>query len=436
MILVQGPLAQASSPGGAVLIAIALLFVSLPILVRQANLARDRRLFGLMVFALMLRLGAAVVHYYFAFDVYGGTVDASRYHSAGVAVSEAFRSGGFHVGYDIAYSQVGSAGTQFIGLLTGIVYTFIGPNTLGGFIVFSWISFWGVLFFYRAFLIAVREGSRKTYAGFLFFLPSLIFWPSTIGKEAWVLFSLGLAVYGCALVLSGRTWHGIVVAALGLCFTSLARIHLAAIVGLALVVAYLIRRPRMELRQLAPVAKGAMLIVLAVVGTTLVIETGETLRQRFVEPDRGFGAVFTEVGERTGRGGSAFEPVAVTSPLQFPLAAFTVLYRPLPIEANNAPAFFAALESTFLFLLLIVRFRWFTSAVRRVRKPFVAFAITYVILFIVGVSSFANFGLLARQRVQLLSLFLVLFAIPPRVRALRSGGMKEEPERDPELVSA
>ena len=34
-----------------------------------------------------------------------------------------------------------------------------------------------------------------------FFIPSLLFWPSGIGKEAWMMFGLGLAAYGVAKVL-------------------------------------------------------------------------------------------------------------------------------------------------------------------------------------------------------------------------------------------
>ncbi len=41
------------------------------------------------------------------------------------------------------------------------------------------------------------------------------------------------------------------------------------------------------------------------------------------------------------------------------------------------------------------------------------FCLVFSVLFIVAYSSYANFGLLARQRVQVYPLFLVLFSIPP-----------------------
>jgi hypothetical protein len=48
------------------------------------------------------------------------------------------------------------------------------------------------------------------------------------------------------------------------------------------------------------------------------------------------------------------------------------------------------------------------------RRPYLAFAIAYAALFIVAFSAVANFGLLARERAQLLPLYLVLVSIPPR----------------------
>ena len=45
------------------------------------------------------------------------------------------------------------------------------------------------------------EGRARTYGWLVFFFPSLLYWPSSIGKEAWICFGLGLASYGVALIL-------------------------------------------------------------------------------------------------------------------------------------------------------------------------------------------------------------------------------------------
>jgi hypothetical protein len=76
----------------------------------------------------------------------------------------------------------------------------------------------------------------------------------------------------------------------------------------------------------------------------------------------------------------------------------------------------AAIEGTALLVFCLIRYRWGWAAVRSLRRqPYVVFCLVYTILFIAGFSSFANFGLLARERVQLYPLFLVLFSIPPAI---------------------
>jgi hypothetical protein len=78
----------------------------------------------------------------------------------------------------------------------------------------------------------------------------------------------------------------------------------------------------------------------------------------------------------------------------------------------------ASLEGIFLLLLSLVRLPWAMAALRSWRRqPYVVFALAYVGMFVVAFSTVANFGLLARQRVQLLPMYLVLFSIPPQKEA-------------------
>ena len=97
-----------------------------------------------------------------------------------------------------------------------------------------------------------------------------------------------------------------------------------------------------------------------------------------------------------------------------PFAVITVLFRPFLIEAHNTQALATAAEATFLLIFTILRFRWVVAALHSMRRqPYVAFAMFHVLLFVVGFSGVANFGLLARQRVQVYPLFFVLLAIAP-----------------------
>jgi hypothetical protein len=394
---------------GAMFVAPILIAASVPILVRQGNREGDRRVLWLLVIALFLKLTGAVVRYYFAFDVYGGVADAGLYHDEGVELADRFRSGNF----DTSDLQPLTA-LNSMRLITGIVYTIIGPTKLGGFLVFSWLGFWGLYFFYRAFTVAVPEGRRLTYGRLVFLLPSLLFWPSSIGKEAWMMFSLGIAAYGAARVLSGHIARGLTGLGLGLWLANLLRPHVAALIAVSLAAAYLLRRPRRDLGQLAPVAKGLGVALVAIVALIVVLKADQFLRDQGVNTDQGVTSALYEVSARTVQGGSEFVPSILESPLRAPIAVVTVLFRPLVFEAHNAQALIAALETTFLFLFSLGRIRWAVWSLRTVRRqPYVALAIVFTGLFIVAFSTFANFGLLARERVQVFPLYLVLFSIPP-----------------------
>jgi len=135
-----------------------------------------------------------------------------------------------------------------------------------------------------------------------------------------------------------------------------------------------------------------------------------------VSADGGLGGALTSVQDRTSKGGSDFTPTIADSPIRFPMAAVTVLFRPFLFEVHNTQSGLVALESTVLIILFLIRFRWAFAALKSWRRqPYVVFCLTYVVLFIIGFSSFANFGILARERVQLYPILLVLISIPPAI---------------------
>jgi hypothetical protein len=403
-----------------------LVALSLPALSRQAKREGSDTLFWLLVAALVLKLLSALIREFVAFQLYGGSADAAGFHRDGIRISANFLAGNFDTELPNLIS------TNFIRFLTGVVYTLIGTSRLGGFLVFSWLGFWGLFFFYRAFTVALPEGNQRLYARLVFFLPSLMFWPSSIGKEAWMMFALGIACYGAARLLAGATLRGIAGVGLGLWLSGFVRPHVAGMVGLALGAAYLIRPSSERLRQLGPVVKTFFLAVLAVIALVLLLRTQEFFHKSGIDTS----SETTFVGglrERTGEGGSGFTPSPIIGqPLNAPVGAVTVLFRPFPHEAHNVQALGTALEGTFLLLFSLVRFRHGLSALGSMRRrPYVAFALIYSCLFIVAFSTLANFGLLARERVMLLPLYLLLFCIPAREK--RSDKQIEGP-REAQLV--
>ncbi|HEX2027222.1 MAG TPA: hypothetical protein VHF25_04405 [Nitriliruptorales bacterium] len=395
---------------GALLVAPALIAVTVPWLLRIAHRDGDAWLGRVLVAAFLLKLVASVVRYYVAFEVYEGVADAVAYDVRAAELAPVLRGGSFDL--DLGFPI---PGTGFPVLLTTMVYALIGPTRLGAFLMFAWLAFIGAVLFVRAFRLALPDGDRRRYTLAVLLLPSLLFWPASIGKESWLMLVLGVATYGTARIFARRR-GGYLIVALGLCGLALVRPHVSVLVAVALTVGYLRRRAARTSRPgLAAQVVGLTLLLLG--GMVLVRQT-----QRFFGVEELSVAAATDVFEdtrdRTAAGGSEFEASPVRSPLDLPAGLVTVLFRPFPHEAHNAQALLASLEGLVLLALFATSARRLRGLPRLAwRDPYVAFAVSFVLMFAVAFSNFGNFGLLVRQRVQVLPLALILMALPLRASA-------------------
>lgn len=391
----------------------------------------------LLVIGLALKMAASGVRYIVAFGVYGGIADATRYHDAGVVAAQAFREGDFSPD-----SPLPLVGTRFIELAAGALYTLIGPTLIGAFVAFACLGYWGSYLFYRAVAVALPDAHHKRYALLLLF-PSLLFWPSSLGKDAWMHFALGLAAYGVARFFSGGL-RGLPVLAAGLAACALVRPHLALAVAAAFAAAVVVARGRFG-RRWSPLKA---IVGFAVAAVSIALFVG-LVRDYFNLQDVDPVAVdqlLDQAERQTSGGGSSFDAPRARSPLQIPGAVFSVLFRPLPTEARNPLIAVASLEGVFLmFLFLRLRSSLFAAAARVRRDPFIAFVLVYTVVFCVAFSSFGNFGILSRQRVQLFPFLFVLLAVSARRRPSQQlqisepevevgqrghGGVGQRPPRD------
>ena len=113
-------------------------------------------------------------------------------------------------------------------------------------------------------------------------------------------------------------------------------------------------------------------------------------------------------------GGSEFAPVAISTPGAAPAGVVSVLFRPFPWEARNVNALIAAAEGLLLLGLFAVSWRrraQLSRSSRCVGRSWCSPAPTSSCSPI-GFSFIANFGILARQRTQVLPMVLVLLALP------------------------
>lgn len=385
--------------------------LTLPILRRSVR-RDDPTMVNLITAAFLFKMFGSVARYVGTYRLYD-RADSTSYHGSGSRLAQAFWDGNFAEVYEqeMAPSLVG---TSFIRLTTGLLYIVTGPTLVGGFIVYSLLSFLGLYLFYRALRTAFPEANHRRYAYLLFFLPSLLFWPSSIGKEAWMLGTLGLATYGIALILKHNAL-GYAYAGFGMAGTAMIRPHVTALCIAALIFAYIMRRRSWTDAALGPIGRVVGICVLLVAGGVIM---NQAVAFFDVEGATSVDEVFERTERQSSTGGSEFEGARPSSPTQYPNALLSVLFRPYPWEAENGQMMVAALEGIALLLIFVMSWHRLVRTPGFIFKvPYVAYCVAFTAMFVFAFSSVSNFGNLTRQRTQVLPMVLVLLAIPDARRA-------------------
>lgn len=391
-----------------------LMLASLPIAKRAVLVDGDRVIGRIVLASAFLKIFVGpTLRYGMAYGVYGGSSDSALYSRAGALLAPQFRHGN--------YSNLGHiSGDRFMEILTGQIYAVTGVSRFGGFMVFSWMSFVGVYFFYRAFRIAVPDGHYRRYAKLMFFWPSLIFWPAAIGKEAFIMLVLGAVALGTAELFTGR-FRGIVWLGLGIWGIAVVRVHIALIIAAGLIIAaplaVLTGGPHRRKPVLSRLTSAALIVSLVLV-SPILIGTAEHTFGVAKLTTQSAQQIMDQTTERSGKNGSTFTAPSPNNPVGFVVATGTVLFRPFPIEVSDPQALATAFEGLILIGICVLSLRRLARLPREVvRRPFLAFSLAYTLAFIYAFSSLSNFGILARERVQVLPMLFVLLCLPAVVPA-------------------
>lgn len=356
--------------------------------------------------ALALRVVGAWLRYRILFDVYRGSGDAPRYYARGLVYAERFLQFDFSPFYDPTLWLRGQWwGTSFLSFPSGIVLAGIGPSLLGEFVIFSLMAFLGLVGFAVAFHRSHPAIPLANYARWIWFFPSLWYWPSSVGKDALILMGIGLAIAGFVGKRGKVNW---LLTSVGVFFVFAIRPQVAAVLIVSFVLAHWLGlegrwTPRKSLQ-------GALILTLGLGGIWL------SMSYMGVEgfDVEGVQAYMEEQSDRAATGGSGVENVGVGI-TGIPVAMFNILMRPFPWEARNLMALISAMEIFGLWVIIWYRRRNFRLALRSWRShPLLRVAIPFIVVYSATLGMLVvNLGIIARQRVFLFPfIFLLIEAVP------------------------
>lgn len=341
-----------------------------------------------------------------------GGADSPIYQREGIRIANELRQLNF--GVDTGRSV---PGTGTIRYLSGVVNVFTGSTYIATFLLFATVAFVGQCFFLFAMRPALNAKQFRLLCLAVMLSPTLAFWPSSIGKESLSLLGIGLGAYGAAL-LYDRRWKGAPFMLLGSLAVGMVRPHVALLLLAALLIGLLARRAHTRGRMLTHLA----VLVIVIIGA--MVTAGASADLFGLESFDGVSDVsaaldFTQ--ERTSQDAAQFVAARVVSPVDYPMAAVTVLFRPFPWEASNAAAMVSALESAALFVLLLSAL---PGVVRRgtqfAQQGQLLYTVAFTAVFVYLFSAIGNFGILSRQRAQVVPFLLVIVAFGLGIENRRS----------------
>ncbi|MBN1630839.1 MAG: hypothetical protein JW990_13840, partial [Thermoleophilia bacterium] len=357
--------------------------------------ATHRTLWLVLAGGLMVKLAGSMARHWVYVEAYDRNGDAGVYYKKGLDIAR----GLWELDLTQLFATSGATfGTRFTSQVSGVVVSVSGPSMRAAFVVFALLAFVGVLLFAAA---SKRvPGVRSTpYLAWLVFWPSLFFWPSSVGKEAFVLFCLGLAVWGYAQFPRVAAWPAL---AIGLLLAGLVRPHIAAVAIAAMAVGAILRKDQAGLTgkwyfQFLFFA-GAVALTFYLSAGALNIESLESAVDRVEQQ-----AAYSDIG------GSAAGAIGVT-PLQIPNAFVRALFRPFVWESGSAFMMLSALEVVAMVAAIIWRRRQLWASLRNWRSHrLVAFCVVFVVLYALLLGfSIGNLAIIARQRTLLLPMLFLL----------------------------
>lgn len=350
--------------------------------------------------AWLLKVTSAGGYYALEYLLYGGLNDAAAYDER----AQALLSSVLRLEYEASLVR-SLPGTGVVDIVAGLAYALVTPSALAGFFVFSLVAFIGQVYFVKTLSVIFKPPDIRFPAYLMLFTPSIIYWPSPVGKDALLLGCLGVATYFFVRLTANPHARGPALGyVLGVLGVSALRPQIALAILAASILIFVIRamwtsfRSQMTRGTRKALLRMSLLFAGAVSVAVVQFQASTALGGVDLESVQSF----IEYRETVAfPGGSSFPGQPVSSPQELPMGLFTVLFRPLPHEAHNLAALIASIEGVGIGILMFA----VVSRSRPQQKylyPVVLGGALVVVCLSIPLSFIDNFGALVRQRAQVL----------------------------------
>ncbi len=399
-----------SQPVVALLVAAILFGLGRVVIQRVAFAEGNPWLVRILTISLVLHLLAAPSQIYVVDHFYHGIADWTRYVNQGALLAPDFR----HFNFTTANADVRQiVNDGSVSIAAGIGMALVGVNQLATFLVFSWLSFIGAVFFYRAFTLTFAGGDHRRYALMLFFMPSLIFWTADVSKESLMMLALGLTSFGAAKFLA-RKRGGFILVAPGVFIGAYVRPNELLLMMAGFVVAMMVptagtRKSLGGVRRIISLVFCAALLFLSIALTVHYLRGGANGQLSLQNTN----------ANNAAQGTSGNVPYS-SNPASFPRDIYEVLFNPLPYNAHGFGERVAALENTLILGLVLASLRNLRMVPRAAFAcPYVMLSLVYTGTFIYTFAALGNLGLIERERTMMIPFLFVLLCIPRAPRHAR-----------------
>jgi len=309
------------------------------------------------------------------------------------------------------------------------LFVWIGANNfLTTSLIFAWLSYGGI---FRLFLLFNKlfPGMERKFAISVLFMPSLIFWGSSILKDT-ITFSaacwLTYSFYMTFIKPSKPIKHFLILAFSAYLIIAIKPyIFVALLPGFALWASYF-RILKIRSGFLRVVA-GPLIILIGVSLGLFVFSAFSSALGDYGSVDKALNKAIVTKNDlvRDAYGKNSFDIGQIDGSVggllsKFPAAVMAGLFRPYLWDANNPVMLFSALENTFLFLMFIRVF--FKNGLQFFPRIFanplltLCFVFSIFFAFALGITT-ANFGALVRYKIPAIPFFLSMLYILDRSKS-------------------